>query len=91
MESTEHVLTPDEARSFILYKTRGKSLFIAVGQSAPIAGKPGYCFSIAGNVPVTRKVALKFMTDAYSEVMASKGVMCVIHTLSNCVFIGRAA
>lgn len=91
MESVEHILTPTEARSFIMYKTRGKSLFISVGQQAPIADKPGYCFPIGGNVPVTRKVALKFVADAYSEVMAAKGALCVIRTLYECVFIGRGA
>jgi hypothetical protein len=90
MDSTEHVLTPADALAFIR-KARGKSLFISVGQSAPIADKPGYCFPIGGNVPVTRKVALKFVADAYSEVMASKGAMCIIRTLHECVFIGRSA
>lgn len=90
MESTEHILTPADALAFIR-KARGKTLFISVGQSAPITDKPGYCFPIGGNIPVTRKVALKFVADAYSEVMAKKGAMCVIRTLSDCVFIGRGA
>jgi membrane-associated PAP2 superfamily phosphatase len=90
MESTEYVLTPADALVFIR-KARGKSLFISVGQSAPVADKPGYCFPIGGNVPVTRKVALKFVAYAYSEVMASKGALCSIRVLHECVFIGRGA
>lgn len=90
MESTEHVLTPADALAFIR-KARGKSLFISVGQSAPIVDKSGYCFPIGGNVRVTRKLALKFVADAYSEVMAKRGAMCVIRTLADCVFIGRGA
>lgn len=90
MESTEHTLTPADALAFIR-KARGKTLFISVGQSAPIADKPGYCFPVGGNVPVTRKVALKFVADTYSEVMAAKGAMCSIRVLHECVFIGRSA
>lgn len=90
MESTELVLTPADALAFIR-KARGMSLFISVGQTAPIADKPGYCFPIGGNVPVTRKLALKFVADAYSGIMAAKGAMCVIRTLRGCVFIGRGA
>lgn len=89
-ESIEHILTPAEALAFIRGQ-RGKALFIAVGQSAPIADKPGYCFPISSLVPVTRKVALKFVADAYSEVMASKGALCSIRALGDCVFIGRGA
>jgi hypothetical protein len=88
--STEYILTPADALTFIR-KARGKSLFISVGQTAPVANKPGYCFPIGGNVPITRKVALKFVTDNYSEIMANKGAMCSIRTLGDCVFIGRGA
>lgn len=90
MDSTEHVLTPADALAFIR-KQRGKHLFVAVGQSAPIADKPGYCFPIGGNINVTRKVALKFVADAYSEVLANKGAMVSIRVLHECVFIGRGA
>lgn len=90
MESTEHILTPGDALAFIR-KQRGKWLFIAVGQSAPCSDKPGYCFSIGSNVEVTRKIALKFVADAYSERLAKRGAMVSIRTLSDCVFIGRSA
>lgn len=92
MESVAHVLTPAQALAFVR-KLRGKghTLFIAVGQSAPIADQPGYCFPIGGNVPVSHKVAMKFIADAYSKVMADKGALCEIRTLGNCVFIGRGA
>lgn len=90
MESTEHILTPADALIFIR-KARGKTLFISVGQSAPITDKHGYCFPVGGNIKVTRKLALKFVADAYSEVMAAKGALCVIRTLGDCVFIGRRA
>lgn len=89
-EHTEHVMTPTDALAFIR-KARGKSLYVSVGQTAPIAGESGHCFPIMGNVPVTRKVALKFVADAYSETLANRGAMCVIHTYYDCVFIGRAA
>lgn len=90
MESTEHVMTPADALAFIR-KQRGKWLFIAVGQVAPIADKPDRCFPIGGNVEVTRKVALKFVADAYSEGLAARGAMASIRTLGECVFIGRGA
>lgn len=92
MESVAHVLTRAQALTFVR-KLRGKghTLFIAVGQSAPIADKPGYCFPIGGNIEVSHKQAIKFLADAYSQVMADKGALCEIRTLRNCVFIGRGA
>ncbi len=90
MESTEHTLTPADALAFIR-KQRGKTLFISVGQFAPVMDKPHHGFPVMGNVEVTRKVALKFVADAYSEVMAARGAMCCISTLHECVFIGRSA
>lgn len=91
-ESVKHVLTPAQAQAFVRkLRGKGKTLFISVGQSAPIAGQEGYAFPIIGNVPVSHKVAMKFLADAYSQVLADKGAMCVIRTLGNCVFIGRAA
>lgn len=92
MELIKHTLTPAQAQAFIR-KLRGKghTLFIAVGQTAPIASQPGYCFPITGNVEVSHKQAIKFLSDAYSQVMADKGALCEIRTLGNCVFIGRGA
>lgn len=90
MESVEHILTPTQAEAFVR-KARGKTLFIACGQSAPCADKPGYAFSVMDHVQVTRKTAIKFICSAYSAVMQNKGALCVIRTLGDCVFIGRAA
>lgn len=91
-ESIKHVLTPAQAQAFVR-KLRGKghTLFVSVGQPAPIVDKPGYCFPVMGSVTVSHKQAIKFLADAYSPVMASKGAMCVIRTLGNCVFIGQAS
>lgn len=93
MEDSKHMtvqMTPAQAVDFVKH-ARGKWLFISVGQSAPITDQPGHYFPIMGNVPVTRKVALKFLADAYSETMVKRGAMCVIHAYHDCVFIGRAA
>lgn len=90
MESEQFILTPALAMAFIR-KARGKALFIAAGQSAPVADKPGYAFPVMGNVRVSRKLALKFLADTYSQVMADKGAMVVIRTLHSCIFIGQAA
>lgn len=88
--SVKHTLTPAEAEAFVR-KARGKTLFIACGQAAPCADNPGYVFPVMGHVKVTRKAAIKFICEVYSATMQSKGALCVITTLSDCVFIGRAA
>ena len=90
MEHIEHILTVTEAMALVR-KARGKTLFVAVGQSAPILGQSGYVFPVSGNIMVTRKVALKFIADVYSEGLQAKGALCVFHEFGNCVFIGRAA
>lgn len=89
-ESTKMTLTPSQAEAFVR-KQRGKTLFVAVGQSAPIADQPGFVFPVMAHIKVTRKDAVKFICEAYPAVMANKGAMCVISVLENCVFIGRAA
>jgi hypothetical protein len=88
--SVKHTLTRDEALTFVR-KARGKTLFISVGQRAPVAGKDGREYPVSGNVCVSRKIALKFIDDTYSVTMAGKGALCCIRTLSDCVFIGTAA
>jgi len=90
MESIKYAITPSEAEAFIR-KARGKTLFIAVGQRAPIAHQPGYEFPVMAHIKVTRKAAIRFICEAYSAVMQNKGALCVISELENCVFIGRAA
>lgn len=89
MESTEYILSPADALAFIR-KARGKVLFVTVGQTAPIADRPGYCFPIMGNIRVTRTIAWKFIVDAYGS-FADRGAMVAIRTLGDCLFIGRGA
>lgn len=89
MEHIEQIITATTAKAFVR-KARGKTLFVSVGQSAPIQGQPGYHFPVSGNIEVSRKAALKFIADAYSPTEA-KGALCVIHEYGTCIFIGRAA
>jgi len=86
----ESIMTPAETKAY-LSKLRGKTLFISVGQRAPIAGEPDKAFSVIGNVEVTRKQALKFLADAYSETLAARGAMVTIWEYKSCVFIGESA
>lgn len=91
-EHVTHVLTPLQAEAFIRkLRGKGRTLFVSVGQSAPAAGRAGYAFPVSANVQVSHKQAMKFLADAYSQVMRDKGAMCQIRTLSSCVFIGSAA
>jgi hypothetical protein len=89
-ESVKYTLTAADAEVFIK-KARGATLFIAAGQRAPIEGKEGYEYPMMGHVPVTRKIALRFLANMYSDTMRAKGALCVITTLDRCVFIGQAA
>lgn len=67
------------------------TLFICVGQRAPIKDNPGREFSLLGNVQVTTNAAFKFLRDTYSETLEARGAQVQMIVLGECVFIGSAA
>lgn len=85
-------MTKEQALKFIR-RQRGKNmtLFISVGQEAPILDKPDRIFKVCGNVEVTMPAALKFIDFTYSDSLCSRGALVHISGLGQCIFIGRAA
>lgn len=93
MNNNEHVKTictvADATQT--IKRSKGKTLFISVGQVAPIKDDPSKCFPILGNVRVTKRLAINFLLDAYSPTLQIRGALVHMTFLGDCIFIGRAA
>ena len=92
---TEVTLTPTDAIKFLRNRrSKGRASFhIAVGQHAPIEGKPDKVFPVMAYVSVTLKVAEQFLTDAYRDTLVERGarVRLSYSDDSPCIFIGLSA
>lgn len=77
----------------LVKRSKGRTIFIRTGwfahsidqNSVPSGSHRGY--DITGNVEVPKRVALKFLKDAYSEHLR-KVVVAKITFSSSCLFIG---
>lgn len=77
----------------LVKRQRGKgiTLFINVGQHAPIVNEPGRVFPIISNVEVTMPAALGFLERAYSDILVNRGAQVRVCGLGKCLFIGQPA
>lgn len=86
------VMSRDEAiKQVKRQRGKGMTLFVSVGQHAPIADEPGKVFPITGNVEVTMPAAIDFLQSAYSDVLVNRGARVHIRGLGKCLFIGQPA
>lgn len=67
------------------------TLFICVGQRAPIKDNPGREFPLLGHVQVTTTAAFKFLRNTYREALEARGAQVQMIVSGQCVFIGSAA
>jgi hypothetical protein len=84
----ESTLAPADAAARVR-KMRGKTFFISANQRVPIAECPDKVGQVSFAVSVTRKQALKFLAEVYSEALTVRGAMVVLREYASGVFIGE--
>lgn len=84
-------MTYDAAVKFIK-ASKGRSLFLAIGQFAPCADpcKCGRGFPLQANVPVSKAVALRTLADLYGTRFKTEALVHITR-LRGTLFIGKAA
>lgn len=88
-ERTIYLVTPAEA--FRIIRKQKGTLFISVGQHAPIESDADKVFPIIGNIRVSHAAAVKFIKDAYSDTLVNRGARLKITIMGTCLFIGQPA
>lgn len=68
-------------------KTKGRTFFICVNQSAKIEGDESYSFPVSGNIVVSKAAAIKFIREAYRN-FEKRGARVRVCALNHCVFVG---
>jgi hypothetical protein len=71
----------------VIQRSKGKHLFLACSQMAHANDKPGYGYTVSSNICVSKKIALKYVNDAYSATIRGKAQIRIAEC-STCLFIG---
>jgi hypothetical protein len=75
----------------LIKRTSGRTIYVRAGQFAPskVSSVPGQRrgYEVSGLVPVAKRVALKYLDDAYGRIMRET-VNVHVTVCDNCMFIG---